>query len=140
VVDSGNYLSTGLGRITITFNSPQSSLALLWGSIDTGNSLVFNDAAAFVLTGTAVQAAAAGFVGNGFQGPGGSAYVVINTNTSFTTVTAVSSQISFEFAGIAAATTPFTFTPEPVSLILFGTGIGLLGCGMALFRYRTHKI
>lgn len=101
---------------------------------------MFNDAAAFVLTGTAVQAAAAGFVGNGFQGPGGSAYVVINTNTSFTTVTAVSSQISFEFAGIAAATTPFTFTPEPVSLILFGTGIGLLGCGMALFRYRMHKI
>ena len=46
----------------------------------------------------AVQAAAAGFVTNGFQGPGGSAYVVVNTSTPFTTVTATSNVVSFEFA------------------------------------------
>jgi hypothetical protein len=44
IAASGNYFSTGLGTITITFASPQTSFALLWGSIDTGNSLRFNDA------------------------------------------------------------------------------------------------
>ena len=105
---SGNYLSTGLGgTITINFVLPQTSFALLWGSIDGGNLLRFNDASNFNVTGTAVQAAAAGFVGSGFQGPGGSAYVVVNTDTPFTTVTATSSVISFEFVPIAASTTPF---------------------------------
>src|SRR4029077_10653362 len=104
---SGNYLSTGLGgAFTINFVLPQTSFALLWGSIDGGNLLSFNDASSFSVTGTAVQAAAAGFVGNGFQGPGGSAYVVINTDTPFTTVTASSSVISFEFNPLAASTTP----------------------------------
>jgi hypothetical protein len=107
IAASGNYFSTGLGTITITFASPQTSFALLWGSIDTGNSLRFNDAGNFVVSGTAVQTAAAGFVGNGFQGPGGGAWVEINTDTPFTTVTASSSVPSFEFAAIAASTTPF---------------------------------
>jgi hypothetical protein len=138
VAASGNYLSTGLGTITITFSSPQNSLALLWGSIDTGNSLTFNDAAGFAVTGTAVQAAATGFMGNGFQGPGGSAYVVVNTSTPFTTVTASSSVLSFELAGIAAATTPFTVTPEPASLFLIGAGF--LAFGAARRRSTTRPL
>jgi hypothetical protein len=139
VANSGNYLSTGVGTITITFNSPQSSLALLWGSIDTGNSLTFNDAAGFVVTGTAVQAAAAGFVSNGFQGPGGSAYIVVNTDTPFTTITAASSVVSFEFAGVAAATSSFTTVPEPASLILIAPGIGFLACGAICRRRQRPK-
>jgi hypothetical protein len=127
IADSGNYFSTGFGTITITFDTPQTSFALLWGSIDTGNSLTFNDAANFVVTGTQVQAAAAGFVSNGFQGPGGSAYVVVNTLTPFTTVTARSSTISFEFGGVAASMEPFVFdTPEPATLLLVGLGIAAL--------------
>jgi hypothetical protein len=133
VADSGNYLSTGTGSITITFSTPETSLALLWGSIDTGNSLTLNDAADFTVTGTEVQEAASGFVGNGFQGPGGSAYVVIDSSTSFTTVTLSSSVISFESAGIAAASQPFTSpTPEPAAVPLIGLGIGLV----AVFRRR----
>jgi hypothetical protein len=112
IAASGNYFSTGLGTITIRFSTPQRSLALLWGSIDRGNSLTFNDAARFVVTGSEVQTAAAGFVSNGFQGPGGSAYVVVDTSTPFTTVTAASTQISFEFAGVAAANAHFTFIPQ----------------------------
>ena len=122
---SGNYFSTGLGTITITFAAPQRSFALLWGSIDTGNSLTFNDAAGFTVTGSAVQAAAAGFVSNGFQGPGGSAYVVVDTDTPFTTVTATSDVVSFEFAAIAAATSDFV-VPEPASVALLGMGVGAL--------------
>jgi hypothetical protein len=74
--------------------------------------LTFNDAARFVVTGSEVQTAAAGFVSNGFQGPGGSAYVVVDTSTPFTTVTAASTQISFEFAGVAVANAHFTFIPQ----------------------------
>jgi hypothetical protein len=112
LASSGNYLSTGLGTITIRFSNPQRSLALLWGSIDRGNSLTFNDAAHFVVTGSEVQTAAAGFVSNGFQGPGGSAYVVVDTTTPFTIVRATSKQISFEFAGVAAANGHFTLAPQ----------------------------
>jgi hypothetical protein len=124
IADSGNYFSTGTGTITITFSTDQTSLALLWGSIDTGNSVTVNDVGNFTVTGTEVQTAAAGFVGNGFQGPGGSAYVVIDTSTPFTTVTFSSSVVSFEFAGVAAADSPFTSAvPEPISMALTGTGL-----------------
>ena len=134
VAASGNYFSTGLGTITYTFSTPQTSLALLWGSIDTGNSLTFNNSSNYVVTGTAVQAAAGTIGGNGFQGPGGSAYVVVNTTTPFTMITATSNVVSFEFAGLAASTTPFTTTPEPSSIMLLGLGIGLVA-----FSIRRRK-
>ena len=137
VAGSGNYLSTGLGTITLTFSAPETSFALLWGSIDVGNSLTFNDAAGTAVTGAQVQVAAAGFVSNGFQGPGGSAYVVVNTSTPFTTVTATSQNVSFEFAGVAAADTPFTGAPEPAGVVLFGSGMGLIA--ICAFRRRRNQ-
>jgi hypothetical protein len=135
---SANYLSTGTGTITISFVSPVTSFALLWGSIDTGNSLSFNDASSLLVTGAAVQAAAAGFVSNGFQGPGGSAYVVVNTDTPFTTVTATSSVVSFEFAPLAASSTPFDppGAPEPAGLTLMAGGIVLL----VAYRLRAKRM
>ena len=136
IADSGNYLSTGTGTITITFAEPETSLALLWGSIDSSNSLMLNDAANFDVTGTLVQAAAAGFISNGFQGPGGSAYVVIDTDTPFTTVTLTSGVVSFESAGIAAASSPFSTIPEPSNVALIATG--LLGI-VVLFRRQMAR-
>jgi hypothetical protein len=134
VAASGNYFSTGLGTITFTFTTPQTAFALLWGSIDTGNSITLSDG--FTVTGSEVSAAAGAIGGaNGFQGPGGSAYVVIDSSTPFTTVTAASSTISFEFAAIAAADAPFTLaSPEPSSLLLLGLGFGLVGLA---FRHRA---
>ena len=121
--DSGNYFSTGTGTVTINFNQPETWLALLWGSIDTGNLLTFKNGndTVFTVTGTDVQNAAAGFAGNGFQGPGGSAYVLVNTTTPFTSVIASSSQVSFEFGGVVASA-----VPEPGTWCLFGLGIGIV--------------
>jgi hypothetical protein len=133
---SADYLSTGIGTITITFATPQTSFALLWGSIDAGNSLSFNDASHFTVTGTMAQSAAAGFVGSGFLGPGGSAYVVVDTNTPFTTVTATSSIPSFEFIPLAASTTPLDPpAPEPAGLAMMAGGVLVL----AAYRLRATK-
>jgi len=135
---AGNYLSTGLGgAITITFATPQTSFALLWGSIDLGNLLSFNDASHFDVSANALQTAAAGAVINGFQGAGGSAYLVVNTDTPFTTVTASSSVNSFEFVPIAASTTPFeTANPEPEEFALVGGGLMLL----AAYRLLNKRV
>jgi hypothetical protein len=119
---SGNYFSTGTGAITITFDQPQYWLVLLWGSIDVENLLTFNDVAGSQVTGLQVQQATVGFVSNGDQGVGGSAYVTINTDTPFTSVTASSGVVSFEFDGVAASA-----SPEPSSFwCLFGIGIGIV--------------
>ena len=131
---SGNYFSTGLGTVTISFTTPQTSFALLWGSIDPSNSLSFNDSSNFAVTGADVRAAAAGLLINPSQGPGGSAYVVVDTSTPFTTITATSGVVSFEFVGLAGSSQPFVVgvpqllvgVSEPGSLALFGIGIGLL--------------
>ena len=122
--ESGNYFSTGTGTITIDFNQPETWLALLWGSIDTENQLTFKNGSStvFTVSGTDVQKAAAGFAGNGFQGPGGSAYVLVNTSTPFTSVIASSGVVSFEFGGVVGSA-----VPEPSTFwCLFGLGIGIV--------------
>jgi hypothetical protein len=128
IASSGNYLSTGTGTITLTFTTTQHWLVLLWGSIDTGNSVTINDGGGtggtnFTETGTALQQIVEGFTTDGFQGVGGSAYVVVNSPNGFKTVTFTSNVVSFEFAGVAVATNGFVFVPEPSSMLLVGVGI-----------------
>jgi hypothetical protein len=140
IAASGNYLSTGTGTITMTFTSTQHWLVLLWGSIDTANSVTVNDGggtsgANFTETGTALQQIVDGFTTNGSQGVGGSAYVVINSPNGFTTVTLTSGVVSFEFAGVATSTKGFQFAPEPSSTLLIGSGFGM-GIWFAAIRRR----
>ena len=128
---TGNYFSSGTtGAVTITFSSAQTSLALLWGSIDSSNLLTLSNGD--TVTGTQVQLAAANFVFNGYQGPGGSAYVSI-TDTPFTTVSLTSGVNAFEAAGVAGSNTPFN-VPEPMSLGLLGTSLAGLGLVRKLKR------
>jgi hypothetical protein len=154
LASSGNYLSTGGpgGQITITFKSPETSLELLWGSIDgcsvlgictpaspafPGNSLALNNGTTNVttVTGYALETAlqGAGFTTNADQGFGGSAWVTINTTTPFTSITLTSLNSSFESGGIGAASVPIDTAPEPASIFLVGTGLGLA----ALLRRST---
>lgn len=124
VSSAGNYLSSGTtGEIIISFTTAQTSLALLWGSIDTSNFLTLSNGD--TVTGAQVQLATANFVANGFQGAGGSAYVSI-TDTPFTSVTLTSGVVAFEADGVAGSNTPFS-VPEPISISLLGMSLAGLG-------------
>jgi len=125
--DAGNYLSTGVGTITLAFGSAQTAFLMLWGSIDDYNTAEFFNGATLVQSvgGTEV-AALVGASPNGFQGFGGSAYVLFS-GAAFDRIAFSSTTNSFEFAALIGSTQPFA-VPVPAGLALFG--MGLLGLGL----------
>jgi hypothetical protein len=136
IANSGKFFSTGaLGNITITFNTPQIELALLWGSIDFSNRIQFNNGAADAVTGLQVQAVTGGFSTNGAQGLGGSSYILLVSNTPFTQIQLSSGVVSFEAAGITASTQIIALDPEPSTLVLSLIGIG----GVLIGRRKLAK-
>ena len=135
--DATQYITSGStgtnppGSVTFLFTSGlQQYFGLLWGSVDTYNTIEFFNGATSVgsLTGTSVTPSA-----TGDQGSNGTFYVNINSTLGFDKVVMTSSQFAFEFDNIAFNTRPLG-VPEPMSIALLGAG--LLGLGFARKRSR----
>jgi hypothetical protein len=114
--DSTIYLTTGSdgganpnANVTMVLPSAENYFGLLWGSVDSYNTLSFYDGNTLVgqLTGSQVIANA-----NGNQQFGGTTYVNITSDSAFNKVIATSSQYAFEFDNVA-----YGVVPEPTTLI-----------------------
>lgn len=136
--DQTQYLTTGIGQVTLELNGYHQYFGLLWGSVDDYNTLSFynGNTLLFNFTGLNVDGMA-----NGNQGAAGTFYVNINSDSPFNRVIASSTGYAFEFDNVALAVNPVEFpetgvVPEPGTLALLG--LGLLG-GMATRHRRTAK-
>ena len=129
--DGTTYLSTGIGSVTLSLPGEEKYVGLLWGSVDSYNSLSLYNGSTLVgtVTGSDVTASA-----NGDQGVNGTYYVNITSTDSFNTVVATSTQYAFEFDNVAFNPTS---VPEPSSFALAFIGLmGALTCKP--IRSRVH--
>jgi hypothetical protein len=143
-VDLTTYITTGSTRAvsgagaTLLLPGLETYFGILWGSVDSYNTLSFYNGVTLVgtITGNDVTASA-----NGNQGVNGTLYVNIDATagTAFDRVVATSSQYAFEFDDLAfnpvLVANPFSAVPEPFSLELLGTGL----FGLVLVRRRTAR-
>jgi len=139
--DTTTYLTTGKtanigppptgGSVTLNFATGQNYFGLLWGSVDTYNTLYFYDANGHLIddvTGSEVSNSP-----NGGQGVNGSVYVNITSTVAFTKVVAASSNFAFEFDNVAFNDSTF-LTPEPSTALM-----GLIAVGFVGLRRRMKK-
>jgi hypothetical protein len=127
------YLTTGIGQVTLQLEGYSQYLGLLWGSVDDYNKLSFynGNTLLFSFTGLDVDAGA-----NGNQGAGGTFYVNINSDVAFNKVVASSTAYGFELDNVALAIHPLAVSPipEPEAYSLLMAGLVLIG---AMVRRRS---
>ncbi len=127
--DTTTYVSTGIGSTTLTFaTTPTNYLGILWGSIDSYNSLTFNFA-----DGTSQTVTGAMIIASLSSNATATAYVNF-IGSAFTSVVASSTATSFEFDNVAYGTA----VPEPSSLVL--CGIAAAGLGAVRLRRRRAAV
>jgi hypothetical protein len=142
---SAPYFSTGVGTITLVFSAPQTYFGLLWGSVDSGatsNTVTFANVVDGTVTpvatidGDDIITATGSTSADGFQGYGGSYYVLLNdTIGTFNEIILGGTQVSFESADFEYADSQESLpVPEPAGIALFGLGAAGL---LALRRTRT---
>jgi hypothetical protein len=121
--DTTPFLTTGVGSLTITLPHDVSNFGLLWGSVDTYNTLQFYDGSTLVgtFTGNDILNPA-----NGDQGQSGSVYVDLASTLPFNKIVASSSQYAFELDNLTIG------APEPASLAILAAG--LVGLGFMVRR------
>ena len=122
-VDGTQYLTTGTGEAILSFGSAQKYLGLLWGSMDTYNTLSFYNGTTLVdtLTGaTVIGGTTGGFSSSGDQGINGTAYVNITSDVAFDKVIASSTSYAFEFDNVAVVPEPTTVLAGALLLLPFG--------------------
>ena len=127
--DETSYLTSGKtpsGKITMTFGGPQDYLGMLWGSVDTYNTLQFFSGGTLgnlvgTVTGVNVNANV-----QGDQGINGTYYVNMYSTVDFDTVVVTSTQYAFEFDNVAYGNIPDGGT----TLVLLGGALS----GLAFFR------
>lgn len=136
--DATTYITAG-GTATssalLSFTNQLHYFGLLWGSIDTFNTIELLSGSTVVGTITGTDAAlAASTLPSGMQSIDGTAYVNINSDIAFDGIRALSTQHAFEFDNVAYSADPVS-VPEPLTLSLFGAGLA----GAAAMRRRKKK-
>ena len=124
------YISINIGSALYSFNTPENTLSIFWGSPDSYNTLSFyaskdgTGTPLFSLTGSSLLIQTYGHDLVNFQ----------TLDGFFNSVVLSSTDYSFEFANLTAYDPP-TVTPLPAALPLFATGLGALG----LLGWRRKK-
>jgi hypothetical protein len=128
--DTTTYLTTGIGSVILTMPGQAMYLGLLWGSVDSYNTLSFYEGSTLIgsVTGTQVTSNA-----DGDQGQNGTFYVNINSSQCFDKVVATSSSYAFEFDNVAYNASS---VPEPSSVVLALAAVGGL---LPSNTYRRRK-